>query len=378
MAEKYYSLEEVMEKLVKSGEQIRQLVEDGKLHEFREEGKVLYKAEEVEQFSEDTEVGIEEDFTLDIDGEGGSSIELLLDATSETESSSVPVEETGGVEFETGGVEFETGGVEFETGGVELETDGVELEADAAELEADAAELVSGISAEMDISELSSADTSIGTTGINVLGDTDDEYKLASDSKGETIGAEGESTGTGSGLADLDADINMDSIGSGSGLLDLSLQADDTSLGAVLDDILPAGEDEEAPLTPEETNMAEEADKIFEEAEPGSAVQSISEPAVMAQYFEPVADSLSNACGIMLIIPLLALVYAVIVVITGLRDISPGILKIMEGAMYGMATIWIVAGVLAVVVLFIFGIASMMGGKDKKSKKDDVYEQPSA
>jgi len=365
MAEKYYSLEEVMEKLVKSKEQIRQLVEDGKLHEFREEGNVLYKAEEVEVFSEDTEVGIEEDFTLEIDGEEGSSIELLLEATSGTESSSVPVEETGGVEFEASGVELEAGGVE--------------LEADEAELEADAAELVSDISAEMDISELSSADTSIGTTGINVLGDTDDEYKLASDSKGETVGADGEGTGigTGTGLADLDADINMDSIGSGSGLLDLSLQADDTSLGAVLDDILPAGgEEEEAPLTPEETNMAEEADKIFEEAEPSGDLQSVSEPAVMAQYFEPAADSLSNACGIMLIIPFLALIYAVIVVITGLRDISPGILKIMEGAMYGMATIWIVAGVLAVVILLIFGIASMMGGKSKKSKKDDVYEQP--
>ncbi len=324
MAEKYYSLEEVMEKLVKSEEQIRQLVEDGKLHEFREEGNVLYKAEEVEVFSEDTEVGIEEDFTLDVGGEEGSSVELLLEATSETESSSVPVEETGGVELET-----------------------------------DEAELASDISAEMDIGELSGADTSIGTTGINVLGDTDDEYKLASESKGETVGADGEGTG----LADLDADINMDSIGSGSGLLDLSLQADDTSLGAVLDDILPAGEEEEeVPLTPEETNMAEEADKIFEEAEPNGAVQSVAEPAAMAQYFEPAADSLSNTCGIMLIIPLAVLVYAVIVIITGLRDISPGMLKIMEGTMYGVATIWIVAGVLAVLILLIFGIASMMGG----------------
>lgn len=365
MAEKYYSLEEVMEKLSKSEEQIRQLVEDGKLQEFREEGNVLYKAEEVEGFSEDTEVGIEEDFTLEIGDEEGSSIELLLEATSETESSSVPVEESGGIEFESGGVELEAGGVE--------------LEDDAAEIEADAAEIVSDISAEMDISELSSADTSVGTTGINVLGDTDDEYRLASDSKGETVGAEGE--GTGSGLADLDADINMDSIGSGSGLLDLSLQADDTSLGAVLDDILPAGgeEEEEAPLTPEETSMAEEADKIFEEAEPnGAAVQYAPEPVAVMQYVEPAADLLSNACGIMLIIPFLALIYAVIVVITGLRDISPAILKIMGGAMYGMATIWIVASVLAVLVLLIFGIASMMGGKDKKSKKAEVYEQPAA
>ena len=55
----------------------------------------------------------------------------------------------------------------------------------------------------------------------------------------------------------------MESFGSGSGLLDLSLQADDTSLGAVLDDILPAGAEEggEIPmaggLMDEEDLMAE-------------------------------------------------------------------------------------------------------------------------
>ena len=35
----------------------------------------------------------------------------------------------------------------------------------------------------------------------------------------------------------MDEDINLDSFGSGSGLLDLSLQADDTSLGGILDEI---------------------------------------------------------------------------------------------------------------------------------------------
>jgi hypothetical protein len=183
----------------------------------------------------------------------------------------------------------------------------------------------------------------------------------------------------GTDLGNLDDDINMDSIGSGSGLLDLSLQADDTSLGAVLDDILPAaGEAEEAPLTPEETSMAEEADKIFEEAAPNGGPQSAPQAAAMAQYIEPAPDSLSNACGIMLIIPFLALLYAVIVVITGLRNIAPAMLKMMEGPMYGMAMIWIVAIGLAVFILLIFGIAAMMGGKDKKSKKDDVYEQSEA
>ena len=38
-------------------------------------------------------------------------------------------------------------------------------------------------------------------------------------------------------LEEIEDDVNLDSFGSGSGLLDLSLQADDTSLGGILDEI---------------------------------------------------------------------------------------------------------------------------------------------
>jgi hypothetical protein len=38
-------------------------------------------------------------------------------------------------------------------------------------------------------------------------------------------------------LEEIEEDVNLDTFGSGSGLLDLSLQADDTSLGGILDEI---------------------------------------------------------------------------------------------------------------------------------------------
>ena len=104
-------------------------------------------------------------------------------------------------------------------------------------------------------------------------------------------------------LGDLDADSNLESVGSGSGLLDLSLQADDTSLGAVLDDILPAaiaGEPEGLDL---EDNMAEEADKIFEASQTASGIPPAPEPeplprapaAAPGAYAASVAETSSSA-----------------------------------------------------------------------------------
>ena len=53
-----------------------------------------------------------------------------------------------------------------------------------------------------------------------------------------------------SGLKEIEEDVNLDSFGSGSGLLDLSLQADDTSLGGILDEIY-APENQVEPELPE-------------------------------------------------------------------------------------------------------------------------------
>ncbi len=302
MAGDYYSLEEVIEKLGKTEDEIKKLVSDDKLHEFRDGANTLYKVEEVDAL-------ISEISELDT-AAGGSAIDLLPDDT------------------------------------------GI------------SAEPIADLSGGIDLSDLTGADTTVGTTGINVLGDTDDEYKLSDDSQGETQIVESEDSVD--QLGSLDGDLSMDSVGSGSGLLDLSLQADDTSLGAVLDDILPAiGEGAAA----EDVGVAEEADKIFEEAEP-EAVEPIEvEPAVMPRYIQPEPDAASNSCGIALIVPLLAMIYAAIVLVAGFKGIAPSILTGIEGI------IWYVAIGLAIVVLGIIGFAALLGGKKGKGKKAEVYQQ---
>ena len=306
MAEDYYNLDEVIEKLGKSKDEIKKLVDDDKLHEYRGGPKPLYKVAEVDALLSE----ISEMDTVT----GGSAVELVPDETEKT--SETPPDLSGGI----------------------------------------------------DLGELTGADTTVGTSGINVLGDTDDEYKLTGDTEGETRIVELEEPAD--ELGSLDGDLSMDSVGSGSGLLDLSLQADDTSLGAVLDDILPtAGEIEIAPADEEEVGVAEEADKIFEEAEPEVVMPVAAEHAVMPRYVEPEADAVSNSCGIALVVPLLAMIYATIVLMAGFKGIAPAILKSVEGI------IWYIVIGMAVVVVCIIGFAAFLGGPKGKDKKAGLYQQ---
>lgn len=300
MAGEYYSLEEVIEKLGKSEQEIKALVSEGKLHEFRDGAQMLFKIAEVDAL-------ISEISQLDTAADA-SGVQLLPDDS------------------------------------------GADSEPEA------------GLTAGVNLGDLTGADTTVGTTGINVLGDTDDEYKLADDSQGETRIVESEEA---EDLGSLDGDLSMDSVGSGSGLLDLSLQADDTSLGAVLDDILPAAGEGAAAAA-----VAEEADKIFEETEPEAVEPIAAEPVMVPRYIEPEADTASNSFGIVLFVPLLAMLYAAIVLIAGSKGIVPTILKGIQGI------IWYVVIGMAVVVLGIVGFAALLGGKKKKAPSPLLYQQP--
>jgi hypothetical protein len=398
MAGMFYSLEEVMTQLGKTEDQINELVAQEKLKEFRDGEKVLYKADQVQQLAEaapEELIELTADQPIDIAGDAEDEIIALeADDTADAaeESLALEVDETAvpagdaeepvklnADEDEDLDLDLDNLNLDASSGGssIELLLDETTAASDDPDVNIDESigANISGIGADIDLGELSKADTNIGTTGINVLADTDDQYKLTNDTKSETVAADEEATG----LGDLDDDINMDSIGSGSGLLDLSLQADDTSLGAVLDDILPAaGDVAETPLSAEESHIAEEADKIFEAAGEDSAVTAAaSEPKMVARYVEPEPDTMSNACGIMLFVPLVALIYAIIIVLMGLRGISPAIMKFSAGdGPMGMAMIWTIVIGLSVVSLLIIGLSALSGKKAKKAENQEVYQQP--
>ncbi|MBW8035659.1 MAG: hypothetical protein FVQ79_08525 [Planctomycetes bacterium] len=243
---------------------------------------------------------------------------------------------------------------------------------------------------EVSLGELTNADTSMGTAGVNVLAESEGDFDLISDSKSETLPPESESDldfdledgGDSAGLGDLDADINLDSIGSGSGLLDLSLQADDTSLGAVLDDILPSVDDigdmPEADSIGEES-VAEEADKIFEDEEP----QPIMAPAggtLAARYIEPEPTGSDNLFGGLLLVPFAILIYATLILLLSFANVKPTILTAVSKDISSLAMLWWVFFGLIVVLGVVFAAAAMMGSdtgeKKVKAKKAKKAKKP--
>lgn len=353
MAGMFYSLNEAAKKLNKTKEEVKKLAKQGKLREFRDGSNVLFKIDEVEALMADTGVTASEEISIPLE-EPTESLEVA-------ESEQIPEPEQAKTP--------------------ELPTEFEEI-ADEEEISL-APE--TGIPASE--SELTSADTALTGEGISVLGETDHDYQVTDDTMAETMavpGATGTASATGTtgeaSLEEIEGDVNLDTFGSGSGLLDLSLQADDTSLGGILDEIYTTEGEEEShePAEPgAAVDMAADTEHIIPE-EVLAGPQSVMEATAIAQpaYIETLPDSLGNSLGIMLFLPLLALVYAAIVTVAGLKKVMPAILGQIQTpyvALYIMAGFSVVAG-LAFGVSYIFsggfGKAGKKVKKPKKSRKE--------
>jgi len=225
--------------------------------------------------------------------------------------------------------------------------------------------------------ELMEADTVAGGLGINILGETDSELEPTDDTTGETKGGTDQAA-----LEEIEEDVNLDTFGSGSGLLDLSLQADDTSLGSILDEIYTAEGEQE---TREGSALEVVADTgppavlPEEELAVAEAVPEMAEmPAMAGAYAEPGPDKLSNAFGIMLFLPLLVLFYTAIVAVTGFNDVMPAILGKVQAinGPYNVHIIWYVMLGFAVVAAAIVGAGFMTGGGGAKAVKKEKVKKP--
>jgi hypothetical protein len=232
MAKAFYSLEEASELLGKTPDEIRALVQEGTLREFRDAGKIFFKAEDIDKLGG---VASSED-----------SGEVTLEAAPE------PVDEA-----------------DLPT---VADTDGTSMIG---------LEAVDEVAPERKPPETGDKGTVISESGIGVF--DDDELEIDADPMAETQITAPAGTDQ----------VSLEGSGSGSGLLDLTREADDTSLGAeLLDEIYPGeGEDEggepeaavaeaepeaEAYAEPAEEEAAE-AEEEEEEAEAGAAAPTVVE-----------------------------------------------------------------------------------------------------
>jgi excisionase family DNA binding protein len=330
MAGMFYSLKEVAAKLNKTEEQIKEIVHQGRLREFRTGGsEVLFKIDEVEALVSGTRVMAAQRAPAEVKPQPQAKPE--------------PAEKPQVLEDE------------------------IYLAPETEEPAAKGPEL----------SELSDGDT-IASEGINVLGETDrdKDYQMSEDTLGETKLESGKTAPLSSdetSLEKIEQDVNLDTFGSGSGLLDLSLQADDTSLGGILDEIYtPTGEGgkDAATAGAEPTSARDvgaETEHIISEG-PGAGMEAI---AMQAAYAEPGPDRASNIFGIMLILPLLVVIYTAMVTVAGLQESMPAILSTVQGLiMYVLGGIIVVA-----LILTAAGFMPAGGPKAPKPPKEKM-EKP--
>jgi hypothetical protein len=275
MAGMFYSLQEAIEKLNKTEEEIKQIVAEGKLREFRDGANLLFKVEEVEALVADSsDAGLED--ILEPEAAEPEALEALEAVDSEPEA--LEEVELGPAALDLGDLEPEA--LEADAPAEEAaEADFPELDiaepgdsaADLADLEVLESEMAEAGTVEPDApadtdeillapetgapampSDLTDADTAITSFGTNVLGETGGtDYDITDDTMAETAVPMGTAGTTPEvPLEEVEEDVNLDSFGSGSGLLDLSLQADDTSLGGILDEIYTAEDEFTEPTEP--------------------------------------------------------------------------------------------------------------------------------
>jgi excisionase family DNA binding protein len=336
MADMYYSLKQVAEKLNTPEEGVRELVEQGRLREYPDGSNRWFKIDEVEALMSDTSFMAMQEQAQPQESPPSQAQEESL----EEEISIAPEAEGGKI-------------------------------------------------------EPAGDETTVSGQGISILGETDTEYQLADDTLGETKAvssgrtfAEDLKAGTAKGksgeasLEEIEGDVNLDTFGSGSGLLDLSLQADDTSLGGILDEIYtPEGEEAQQAAPPAAASAAEvaaEAEEILtsptEEAAGPAKQMAAGAPAVVVKtYVEAAPDVWSGALGKMLWVPFAVVIYTAIVVTGAIKGVAPALRTSIQGL------IWPIMGGAAVAALLVAGLSFMVGGEKKpkvKKEKPPKKEKP--
>jgi hypothetical protein len=209
MAKMFYTLDETKSALGKNEEEIKQYTREGRLREFRDGPRLMFKADQVEALK--GELGVDSGSGLSDTNisDSGAPIGLIDSRTASATGISL--------------VDTDASGRTGTGAGMQLKDD--TAMGDIGSLGGTATNVPSPSPGVLGTGSM--AGTRAGGSGINVLGDSSSPADPAAQ------------TAISSGVPDQ---ISLEGVGSGSGLLDLTRESDDTSLGAeLLDEIAPGG-----------------------------------------------------------------------------------------------------------------------------------------
>jgi len=403
MAGMFYSLREAAEKLNLNEDQLKEFVQEGKLREFRDGPNLLFKIDEVEalipQVEEETAMELE---IPEPEAEEGTAMELEapepeapeaeipepeeaeediseLQALSEEEVPSLEALEAEMADLEEPSDEVPEAEELMPEMPIAEAPEPEALEPSESAADGDEILLAPETGSPLMSNDLTDADTALTGLGTSVLGETDRDYAITDDTMAETAIPTGP-TGTTPEvpLEEIEGDVNLDTFGSGSGLLDLSLQADDTSLGGILDEIYTA-EDESKDVGEAEGSavaIVAEADHMIPEEEL-SAPQAAPEMGAIAQPMMEIApDAQSNTLGMLLFLPLAIVIYTTVVAVSGQRGVMPSILGSIQAFIwYIMGGAALVAGMVVIAAFMFTGERGTAAPKEKKAKKVKIKKE---
>lgn len=286
MAKMFYTLEETKVALGKSEEEIRQFAREGRLREFRDGPRLMFKADQVDQLKGDMASGMRTDM-------GGSD-----------SGAAVGMQDIGA----SGSGVISLADTDFgKSPGAALVKEDTALAADLG---------LSGSLGGVPSPSRSSAGsgTSAGTRagGITVF-DVDDAHKADPSA----------ATAIGSGIQDQ---VNLEGVGSGSGLLDLTRESDDTSLGAeLLDEMGPASTATAATLRrPAQADSGVGMDQLS-----GGVV---NRSRLAAPVFVEAADPLAGAFGGLALFGALIVLFGGFVLANAISGVSPELVRELNPA----------------------------------------------
>jgi hypothetical protein len=326
MAKMFYSASEAAEKLGRTEDELKSLVREGKLREFRDAGTVNYKVDDVDSLVPEPA----------LDGSAANSA-----MGSALGGSSLSSSASGDILLEP----IDDSSIEFAPGGSDI------IALDESDLGGTGSGSVTGTGTAA--SQQSKGDTVVPSVGVNVFDDDDLDEQV--DPLAQTA------------VTDV-AGLGMEGIGSGSGILDLTNESDDTSLGKdLIDEIYTAdepvkhgsslgmGEDTRAGIDdtlPEEGALDDEAEAALSGA--GAAVKA--HPKTVGREVREVIvygpDPASSALTALLVVALGVMLVGGLGAASLVRGITPSLLEALYPKLWMFSAGSLVVAIIAGAITF--------------------------
>jgi hypothetical protein len=358
MAKMFYTLDEAKTALGKNEEEIKQLAREGRLREFRDGPRLMFKADQVESLKAELESGSE---PMDLGpSDSGSAMAIgLADSKGMSGTGLTLVDESGrspgaGLTLKEDTALAADLGLSGSVGGM------------PSPAHAPSSSIPGGPSASVAGGPSASA-YSLGGQGSRAGVDVfqNDEVDRVDPAAQTSVSS------------NLDDHMNIEAVGSGSGLLDLTKESDDTSLGAeLLDEIAPSGSGSGTNLTRKSTDTASVGSMAGSMAGSvggsigGSLSGSLSGtrsvaganaqgrggagPAPIVYVEKP--DPMAAAFGAAALGATIFVIFGAFALVTGLLDTEPSVMK--QISQFGFV---ILAGAGVAVSLVFFAVGFVLG-----------------